>query len=480
MSTLFFEGFNIPNNNLDIYLDPKYWSKSLGTAPATSYLIERMNTDKTDQISFGDQTPNLSSDNTFGYVCMSGAKSFTNPPESPTYLQLSGISGLPTSSGLYIGMRVIGFNYDVTQAFPYAHKLITFCSGQNETLSIEAVCISGESSYAPDWSSSYSSTSGLGLRIVQGGVNKALYDLRMPTIQDWDIRRPENSNDYSFGIVRAGVAIAETRFMHLEFYIQNTGLELRIEGIETKDTYTGSSGLISISSGSIDNIKLYNRRINNSMLTYAPNGSRFNINVGRGECGGIIGYDDLSIIIESGSAPNYWVGETCRIIPLQFNNSNIPYGWPVNNLASRILNTGWIEYPFNYTNNILDIRDADNKYISASDSGSIYSMRPMRQQTIDSYMQKDIGGLRIFNEARKVFLNTSFINVYGTGAGTGVANYYEIGTPYNLTSTNYQIFNSFIMFNPVTNTPWVSGDIFQTYPGYGAFGPSGIFGVKKL
>lgn len=476
MSTLFFEGFNIPNNNLDIYLDPKYWSKSLGTVPETSYLTERYITNKTLQQTYGNQIPDLPSDNTFGYVCLSGAKSFTNPPQSQTYLQLSGISGLPTSSGLYIAMRVIGFNYDVTQTFPYAQKLITFCSGNNETLSVEAICISGESSYAPDWSSSYSSTSGLGLRIVQGGVNKGLFDLRMPTIQEWDIRRPGNSDNYSFGIVRKTQNAAnETRFMHLEFYIQNTGLELRVEGIETKDTYSGSSGIISISSGLIDNIKLYNRKINNSMLTYSSDGSILNIVQGQGECGGIIGYDDICIVTESGSSPNYWVGETCRIIPLKFNNSNNPYGWSVPYLQSRILNTGWTEYPYDYTTDLLDIRDADNKYISASDSGSIYSMRPMRQDTTASYMQKDIGGLRIFNEARKVFLNTSFINVYGTGAGTGIANYYEIGSIYNLTSTNYQIFNSFAMNNPITLNPWTSGDVFRA-----SFGPSGIFGVKKL
>ena len=85
----------------------------------------------------------------------------------------------------------------------------------------------------------------------------------------------------------------------------------------------------------------------------------------------------------------------------------------------------------------------------------------------------------MFNEARKTFLNTSFINVYATGAGTGINNYYEIGDIHNLTSTNYQMFNSFIMMNPVTNSPWVSGDIFKT-SNAGSFGPSGMFGVKKL
>lgn len=473
MSTLFFEGFNIPNNNLDIYLDPKYWSKSLTTVPYTAFLKN----DTSAQKDYPAASNPSTYFHTFGYLAISGSKSFTNPPETQAYIQLSGVSGLPTSSGLYIGMRVLGLNYNPLISFPHPQKLITFCSGNNETISIEAVCVTGESSYAPNWSSSWSSQSGLGLRIVQNNTNKALYDLRMPDVSDLDIKIPGSTTGTSYGVIRRNFS-NQTRTLHLEFYIKNTGLELKIEGIETKDSYTGSQGLISINSGIIDNIKLYNRIVTNEMSTTFYN----NIGNGYGECGGIIGYDDISIITESGSAPNYWIGETCRIIPLRFhhNLSNV-FGWPIGYMQNKVLNTGWNEYAINGDlTNILDLRDADDKNISTADSGSIYAMRPSRQQTTDYYMQKDIGGLRMFNEARKLFLNTSFVNVYGTGAGTDTNDYYPIGDIHNLTTTNYQIFNSFIMFNPVNNNPWVSGDIFRTYAGYGAFGPSGIFGVKKL
>jgi hypothetical protein len=194
-----------------------------------------------------------------------------------------------------------------------------------------------------------------------------------------------------------------------------------------------------------------------------------------GECQGTICYDDICIVLEDDTSPNYWVGETCRIIPLSYSRSNPGFGVGSFNHVLQ----GWDFEPVNGFHYI-HTRDGDNTYIYASESGDIYSFRPARTETASTFMSKDIGGVRMFNEARKVFLNTSFVNVYGTGTGSEVSNYYEIGDRYNLSNTNYSIYNSFAMKNPVTNNPWTSGDIFRTFGGFGDFGPSGIFGVKKL
>jgi len=474
MSTLFFEGFNISNNNRDVYLDPKYWTKSLESFPATRSLSGLLST-ITDQYA---GTP-LHYSNTYGYLSISGAKNFTNPPESQTHIQLSGISGINTSSGLYLSFRVLGLNHNdpLTTAFPHAQKIISFSSGDTEYLTIEAIRVTGESSYSPNWNSAYSNNTGIALRIIQNNVNKALYDLRIPGIKDYDIASPVNSlfnppntNPYSFGIYATDQSY--TRFVHLEFYIKNTGLELRIEGLETKDTYSGNTGLIQIDSGNIDNIKFYNRNINSSMLEYFPPGNPSIINMYWGECAGTISYDDISIVLEDNVSPNYWVGETCRIIPLSYSRNN-----PFSNIT--VVSENWNIEPisaFQY----LNTRDGDNTYIYTSESGKIYSFRPGRTESTSSFISKDIGGVRMFNEARKVFLNASFVNVYGTGTGSEASNYYEIGDRYNLSSTNYAIYSSFAMKNPVTNNPWTSGDIFSTFSAFQDFRPSGIFGFKKL
>lgn len=473
MSTLFFEGFNISNNNRDIYLDPKYWTKSLGTVPYTQSLSGLFST------VISSNTPNTPADiytNTFGYINISGAKNFTNPPEYQTYIQLSGVSGIDTSSGIYIAFRVLGLNYNdpITTPPPHAQKVISFNNGDVEYLTIEAIKVTGESSYAPNWSSSFSNGTGIALRVVQNSNNKALYDMRIPGISDYDIRNPASSffvtgnpNLYSFGI---STNSTYTRFVHLELYIKNTGLELRIEGLETKDTYSGNTGLVTIDSGIIDNIKFYNRNISQNMLEYFLPGNQPTANMFWGESAGTISYDDICIIKEDDAAPNYWLGETCRIIPLIFSDNN-PFGA----FFSQILRD-WTSEGFSPP---LVSRDGDNNYIYASDSGNIYSIRPTRTDTNPSYMQKDIGGIRIFNEARKVFLNSSFINVYATGAGTENSDFYEIGDQYSLSNTNYNIYNSFVMTNPVTNDVWTSGDIFGTRFD-STFTPSGIFGVKKL
>lgn len=485
MSTLFFEGFNISNVNRDIYLDPKYWTKSLDPAPFTQSNSGIQSTFLSSQ---SVEPPTLSSLNTYGYISISGAKNFTNPPQFQTHIQLSGISGINTSSGIYISFRVLGLNHNVvtTTSFPHAQKIISFDNGDTEYLTIEAIQVTGASAYAPNWNSQYSNNTGLALRVVQNSNNKVLYDLRIPGISDYDIVNPANSlaffsespNLYSFGISRS-TAQTQSRFVHFEFYIKNTGLELRVEGVETKDTYSGSVGLMPIDSGNIDNIKFYNRNINTNMFEFFLLGNQPTSNIYWGESAGNICYDDICIVSEDDTAPNYWVGETCRIVPLIFNASLNETDYGRFGLPVSLRNEGWNVVSPDLNSHLMS-RDGDNSFISSSESGNIYSVRPRRPDLTIPYMQKDIGGIRMFNEARKVFLNTSFINVYGTGVGTSSSDFFEIGDKYDLSSTNYDIYSSFAMKNPATNNVWTSGDIFGTYINVYSFVSSGIFGVKKL
>lgn len=496
MSTLFFEGFNIINTNREMYLDSKYWSKQFSSDPKILALFNTESTTSSDNFLY---QPTASSP-TYGYIGLSGAKTFTNPPESQTYIQLSGVQGLPTSTGLYIGMRVLGLNYDPSKPFPHAQKLISFCSGMNEHFVVEAICVTGESAYGSSWNSDHSLSTGIGLRIVQDNSNIAIYDLRIPDIVDLEIRHPIINTamnpdvaeslipNFSFGIVsRSSPFRAQTRSLHLEFYIETTGLELKVEGIETKNSYNDSIGVQTIVSGTVDNIKFYNRNVTSDMIAWPQQvGSNQNISYGRGECAGLMCYDDITIVSEDSVSPNYWVGETCRIIPLVFSNYNL-YGWPN---QDRRQNLGWTEFPGNPDNpytfpaSALDSRDGDNTIISASTSGNIFSIKPVRTTTLTenllfginyTFLQKDIGGIRLFNEVRKLYLNSSFVNVYGTNNGETLEDYYEIGDIYNVSNNNYKILSSFSMNNPVSNNPWTSGDIFGPN-----FGPQGIFGVKKL
>jgi hypothetical protein len=132
----------------------------------------------------------------------------------------------------------------------------------------------------------------------------------------------------------------------------------------------------------------------------------------------------------------------------------------------------------NLGSNIITSSDGDNSFISTERSGAIAASRPQLVGDYNSFYLNGIGGIRIYNDVRKTFLDSDFVNVYGTGDRMTSGNYQNIGPIHTVSGAFYDLKNSFIFNNPETNTPWTSGTFFRVENN--SVKVSGYFGVKKL
>lgn len=476
MAILFFEGFNIQNTDLTPYLDPSYWSRPFNlNYPQLAFTSDNPTTDV---ISYG----------TNGHLRISGYRLDSTPPEVATPLQLSGVSGL-NSNKLYLSFRVQGLTHNdkYNNSFPFAAKLLTFCDGDAETLTFDVVRTSGLSIQGGSSQWVYANI-GLGISVKQSGNEIGLFDLRLGDIPSYSI--VDYGGVYStygpLGITR-GSSDSFNRYIHLEFLINknNNVINLKLDGFDVLNRLTDPASYSPNASGqaigNINNIKFYNKggTINGSI-----GGGGSWVGPYYGLNNGAITLDDLAICNDSGNSPNIWMGPKTRIYLL----SQQTYGFQYT--AHNVFNKNeWSNnYPV-YTQG-LNSRDGDSTYISSDISGSITSLQFLAGVTnnnfIQDYFQNGIGGVRIFNDVRKTFLDSNFINVYGTGNLADSSNYKEIGALYEVKSTAYDIKNSFIFNNPNTNIPWTSGNFFSSEPVltsiYGSqnYVTSGSFGVKKL
>lgn len=466
MATLFFEGFNIQNTDTTPYLDPIYWSRPFDpNLPRLQFTSFSTNTDTILEA-------------TNGGLRISGYFLDTNPIQQPTFIQLSGISGL-NSDQIYISFRVAGLTHNdiFNNSFPFTCKLFTLCNGDSESLVFDTVRTSGVSIQGgTQWKHA---NSGIGISVKQSGSELGLFDLRIGDLANYaitDARIDELGSNGPLGIVN-NLSNVQTRFIHLEFLIDRTNnrVNCKLEGFDILNRLTNfpynphASGLNNFDL--IDNIKFYNRGI-----TSTNGGSLTNSFWGFNN--GAITIDDLAICNNSGNSPNMWMGPKTRIYLLRNNlyageNSN----WT--------LKQDWTLGAGSYTS-ALDTRDGDASYIFSETSGHI-SASPLTTPGSElfspsSYFSNGIGGIRLFNDVRKTFLDSNFVNVYATG--TGVMNnssYVEIGPTYTVQNSTYDIKNSFIFNNPITNTPWTSGTFLKIGVNSSTnYQTSGYFGIKKL
>jgi len=485
MAILFFESFNVQNTDQSIYLDPLYWSKPFNVNyPETSYLRNSNNI-------------NVIENGTHGSLKISGYRLDSSPLQQPTPLQLSGISELDTSSKIYLSFRINGLahNDKYNNTFPYAYKLLTLCNGDSESLRFDIVRTSGTTIQGGTAQWLYADI-GLGISIKQSGNEIGLFDLRIGDIPSYGILDTANyAGGYRRGVYAPNALVrntgynyyynrAYTRFTHLEFEIDKISntVKIKVEGFDVYNKLTGPSYNYAASGANIDNInnlKFYNRGIsaNGSISTYYPNDSDdADYSIWNGLNNGAIGLDDLVICNNSGYAPNNWVGPKSRIYHLTraagyFATMTNIEGW------TRIGGYGAI-----------DSRDGDTSYLTSDISGSISAVGfgdnlILEQSLFPNYIQNGIGGIKIFNDVRKTYLDSDFINIYGTGSVSDSGSYINIGSQYTVSKTIYDLQNSFIFYNPETNIPWTSGTFFaqNPYPYYpGHYYTSGSFGVKKL
>lgn len=466
MATLFFEGFNLQNTDTTPYLDNSYWTRPIDpNTPSVSYTLYTQNEDTT---RYGTQ----------GALRISGYRLDTNPPQQPTFIQLSGVSGL-NSNQVYLSFRVEGLAHNdlFGNSFPYACKLFTLCSGDNENLIFEIVRTSGASIQggSTQW---YHPNSGLGISVKQSGSQIGLFDLRLGDIPNYGL---VDSRLYIFTqYPNASLTIArnqissENRLVHLEFLIDRTAQKIncKLEGFDILNRLTSfpynqdASGIYAF--GDVDNIKFYNRGISANTQTI----QNYGLNTGA------LTIDDLAICNNSGNNPNIWMGPKTRVWLLSDNLYSL----------NSVINTkqDWTIGAANYSTAI-DTRDGDTSYIFSDISGSI-AAAPLRtagsemvSTSFPLYFSNGVGGIRLYNDVRKTFLDSNFINVYATGTGLSNSNVYsEIGPSYLVNKTSYDIKNSFIFDNPATNAPWTSGSFFIYNNSTTFYQTSGYFGIKKL
>lgn len=468
MAILFFEGFNIRNTDLTPYLDPNYWSRPFDlNYPKLEYTQDSSNTE-------------VHRYGTHGHLKISGYRLDFAPPEVATPLQLSGVSGL-NSDKLYLSFRVQGLTHNdmYNNSFPFAAKFLTFCDGDTETLTFDVVRTSGLSIQggSSQWAHA---NSGIGISVKQSGNEIGLFDLRigdMPNYSINDSLRTWLGQSYIPLMINPWTSfdgwwqtLLQLRYIHLEFLINknNNTINIKLDGFDILNRLTNPVSYSPDASGqtigNIDNIKFYNRGVSN-------NGS---IGGSYAAGGGVISLDDMAICNNSGNSPNIWMGPKTRIYLL---HRGVGY------LGTMADKDEWTRIN---GGGAIDSRDGDSSYLTADTSGLISSVRFHRDDMFGSaplYFSNGIGGIRIFNDVRKTFLDSSFVNVYGTGNLTNSNNFKEIGSNYIVTKNNYDIHNSFIFNNPETNTPWTSGTFLrlQDYPYYpGYYYTSGSFGVKKL
>lgn len=476
MAILFFEGFNIRNTDLTPYLDPNYWSRPFDlNYPKLQYVEDGTSLEPH---RYG----------THGHLRISGYRLDSAPPEVATPLQLSGVSGL-NSDKLYLSFRVQGLTHNdmYNNSFPFAAKFLTFCDGDTETLTFDVVRTSGLSIQGGSaQTSTYSSEQwayaniGIGISVKQSGNEIGLFDLRLGDVSNysiWDLTRVGWGAAHApLGIIvqnPGNLSLNENRYIHLDFLINKTNntINIKLEGFDILNRLTSPSSYSPDASGqtigNINNIKFYNKGVSN-------NGSISSRGWANGTNGGDLTLDDLAIYNNSGNSPNIWMGPKTRIYLL---HRGVGY---VTTMADKD------EWTRINGGGAIDSRDGDSSYLTADTSGLISSVRFHRTDMYgnSAYFSNGIGGIRIFNDVRKTFLDSSFVNVYGTGNLTNSNNFQEIGSKYIVTKNNYDIHNSFIFNNPETNTPWTSGTFlrldtaFPYYAGY--YYTSGSFGVKKL
>lgn len=455
MATLFFEGFNLSNSDGSPYLDSRYWSRPFSQNPVLTYNTYSYNdTSSVDSVNVNG---------TQGSLNISGYRLGTTPAQFATPLQLSGLPDL-NSDQLYLSFRIkhLSFNDTISPA-PHTAKLLAFCNGNTEVLSVDVIKTIGPSIQGGSWTdgSSDFSENGIGLSIKQAGIEIGLFDLRIENINSYKLLSPSTPNLSTQIVASDGLP----RFIHLEFLLnkQNNSVSLMLEGIDVLNRLSGPPYEPTASTtpiGSINNIKFYNKGFSNEAFINNDTIARFTI-------------DDFVVWNSVGNAPNNWMGPKTRIFHMKDEESSF------------ILD-GWKKEPSSFlSNNMLSSKDGDNSYIYTDNSGDITSFRIKNSQILNSdkyntYIFDGIGGIRLFNEARKIFLDSDFVNVYTTaGDGLNLVDYAHIGSEYTVNKRSYGIYNSFIFENPATSEPWNSGNLFEqdTSLNYRVIG---YWGIKKL
>lgn len=459
MATLFFEGFD--KGIIFNQLDPNYWSTQFKQYPKYSfggYLP--------DSAGYTYNSPNGGILPSIGYAYnINDYPGFGSPPgfialtnieiennanvEYPTYLQCSGFAP-PSGDISYLSMRCLGLESKSAaySDYPYRHTLFSYNSGDIAQLTINVVKITGTNNFVPI-NTKYET---LALEIQQNNQTIGYFDLNINiSLSNFKISSVYDTNNTILTITKSQPSNV-SRWAHLEFsvdqsdsqqpllYINAEDINLPVVNFNQDISKEDWEISLPISGFKFDNLRFYNRTYSSSIINGSSWGPSNYYMVSK-----VWLLDDLVLIDNSGLDPKYWLGSTARVIQLAPGVNGSPDGytdgrqiddfgivdgikdWTTNSTIRYQLS----QYPYPWVTppshrKALYYLDNDANSIEAINSGSldavVYTPRPIggyydENSRWRENLNDSVGGIKIYNSARKKYLDTKFVNVFRSGIG---------------------------------------------------------------
>lgn len=430
MATLFFEGFN--QSTIFNSLDQAYWSTQYSQFPKYGFIsMLSFDMDGKAQVTrtspFGNSflPPSLVNvRSNGGYLFSSTDKSYlalNNPDyndgtiEPPTFIRCSGFAQ-PSGNKTYFSLKVYGLesNSVLRSQYPYRNKFLSFCSGNTEILNFNLIKITGN--FLPQLNGARET---LGIETVYHNNTLGVFDLNIDGISNYNIQDRYvdhrilniNGDDIGDGY---GNLLTGKRHIHLELLldqsVNNSGIfNLKIEGIDVpvinEDINISKNNWSNLMMGSgdiyFDNFRIYNRMTHNNIggtstsygTTYDPDNKW-------------IFLDDIMLIDNTGNLPTSWLGPSSKIISYKpdYTAGSGLFQWTPNTTIGNIIRK---------TSDALNNNDGDIGYIETIDSGNVSALR-FSESTNLSSLPDGIGGIKLYNTARKESLDSQFVNVFAT------------------------------------------------------------------
>lgn len=382
--------------------------------------------------------------------------------EYPTYLQASGFL-LPSGNTTYLAMRCLGIETKHTgySNYPYRHTLFSYNSGNLEQLTVNIVKITGTNNFIPI-NGKYET---LALEIQQNNNTIGYFDLNIVNnITGYRLASVYDSDNTILTIAHSisgrGYTSVISRWTHLEFSIDQSDNQEPFIAINAEDINLPVINFdneipredweisLPISGFNFNNLRFYNRTysstIKNNVTDFGPFngitqdlGQKYYYTFGKTWL-----LDDLVLIDNTGLEPSYWLGSSARVTQLipgtiSGDGNNIPSISVIDNMGrvdgikdwttntSVTYNSSVWPYPSVTEPShrlALSFTDNDTKSIEAINSGAInaiaFSQRTNNTDPASTWretLNEAVGGVKIYNSARKKYLDTKFVNVFRSG-----------------------------------------------------------------
>lgn len=370
-----------------------------------------------------------------------------------TYIQLSGFSP-PSSGQSFLSTRILGIetkdtayqNNDKPGRFGNKHPLVAFCSGNTTGLLLSIVKTTGN-----HLSLIENEKMTIGLEVIQNNLVSGIFDLNISAdLSQYKIRSVYSStqgfgsgqlkgrilcidkNVLSEGIGEFGgftsIISPISRWCHFQFGIIQTGdlsyIQVKLDDIDLLsipfDTNISDKDLwddrIYINDINYDNIRFFNRTYNKSFIFDTSTSQ--NMALSRYYTYGAVTLLDDVVLSDGSGIPNSFLGANTKVIPYTPGISGI------------ITNSGGLPDGLNeWSSNVSSARlalknlDGDNGKLSASSPGLISAVRysnnnislPDNNSLFRLRTEDGIGGIKVYSQAKKEFLDSSYEIVLRTG-----------------------------------------------------------------